>query len=465
MNRIAIFVLLATTSVAGISGYWAGRDGAAQPFNIPAASAAETATGSIIYYRDPDGKPDYSVSPKKSANGRDFVPVRASEEVSFASSAPPPATAKNGPKRIRYYRNPMGLPDTSPVPKKDSMGMDYIPVYEGDEEDGSTVKISPGKLQRTGVRSEPVTRRVLTMPIRAPGVVQADEHRQSVVALRFDAFIERLEHVTTGDQVHQGEPLMRLYSSALSSAAAQYLTDLGARDSTVLPSNKGARRRLENLGIPEPMIKDIERAKEGTLSVVWPAPRAGFVTEHNVVEGMQARAGDVLFRIVDLSVVWVLADVAERDLATIAPGQAATVRPRGYSGQTFAGKIALIYPTINKETRTARVRIELANPDNILMPNMYADVEIASGSEAPVIAVPENAVINSGTRQVVIVDRGDGRFEPREVKTGSRGSGYVAIKDGVGEADKVVVAANFLIDAESNLKAALQGLASAGETK
>jgi Cu(I)/Ag(I) efflux system membrane fusion protein len=305
----------------------------------------------------------------------------------------------------------------------------------------------------------------LTTPIRAPGVVQADEHRQSVVTLRFDAFIERLEHVTTGDQVHQGEPLMQLYSSALSSAAAQYLTDLAARDSTVLPSNKGARRRLENLGIPEPMIKDIERAKEGTLSVVWPAPRAGFVTEHNVVEGMQARAGDVLFRIVDLSVVWVLADVAERDLATIAPGQVATVRPRGYSGQTFAGKIALIYPTINKETRTARIRIELANPGNILMPNMYADVEIASGSEAPVIAVPENAVINSGTRQVVIVDRGDGRFEPREVKTGAHGSGYVAIKDGVGEADKVVVAANFLIDAESNLKAALQGLASAGETK
>src|SRR5258705_6423313 len=184
------------------------------------------------------------------------------------------ANSAPGARKVLYYRNPMGLPDTSPVPKKDSMGMDYIPVYEGDEEDGSAVKISPGKLQRTGVRSEPVTRRVLTMPIRAPGVVQADEHRQSVVALRFDAFIERLEHVTTGDQVHQGEPLMQLYSSALSSAAAQYLTDLAARDSTVLPSNKGARRRLENLGIPEPMIKAIERAKEGTLSVGWTAPPA-----------------------------------------------------------------------------------------------------------------------------------------------------------------------------------------------
>ena len=151
---------------------------------------------------------------------------------------------------------------------------------------------------------------------------------------------------------------------------------------------------------------------------MWPAPRDGFVTEHNVVEGMQAKMGDVLMRIADISTVWVLADVAERDLGTIAVGQTATVKPRAYPGRTFTGKITLIYPMINKQTRTARVRIELANPDNFLMPDMYTDVEIASGSEAPVIAVPENAIINSGTRQVVIVDKGDGRFEPREVKTG-----------------------------------------------
>ena len=344
------------------------------------------------------------------------------------------------------------------------MGMDYIPVYEGEEEDGSTVKISPGKLQRTGVRSETVSKRALFTSIRAPGVVEADEHRQTVVALRFDAFLNELEHITTGSKVRKGEPLMRVYSSVLSAAAAQYVTDLGLPGTGGVPANRGARQRLENLGIPDEIIKDIERSRQGSLTVVWPAPRDGFVVEHNVVEGMQAKAGDVLFRIADLSVVWVLADVAERDLGLIAPGQKATVTPRGYPDRTFTGTIGLIYPALNKETRTARVRIELANPDTILRPNMYADVVIDSGGYQPVIAVPESAIIDSGMRQVAIVDKGEGRFEPREVKIGMRGDGYVEVKDGIAEGDKVVVAANFLIDAESNLKAALQGLA-AGDTK
>jgi Cu(I)/Ag(I) efflux system membrane fusion protein len=188
------------------------------------------------------------------------------------------------------------------------------------------------------------------------------------------------------------------------------------------------------------------------------------VIEHNVVEGMQAKAGDVLFRIADLTVVWVLADIAERDLGLIAHGQTVIVTPRGYPGQTFTGKIGLIYPVLNKETRTARVRIELANPDGILKPNMYADAVIESGSGAPVIAVPESALINSGARQFAIADKGDGRFEPRKVKAGMRGNGYVEIKEGLSEGDKVVTAANFLIDAESNLRAALQSLA-AGDTQ
>jgi Cu(I)/Ag(I) efflux system membrane fusion protein len=463
MNRLTVFLLLATALVAGSSGYWAGRDGTTQFSGVQARPAAAP-TGPVIYYRDPDGKPFYSASPKKTPGGRDFVAVLASEDVSFEPKANSSAASAGGPKRVRYYRNPMGLPDTSPLPKKDSMGMDYIPVYEGEDEDGSTVKISPGKLQRTGVSSEPVTRRILAETIRAPGVVAPDEHRQTVVALRFDAFIEKLEHVTMGSFVREGEPLMRLYSSTLSAAAAQYLTDLGFRD-TALPSNRGARQRLANLGIPEVVIKEIERAKSGTLSVVWPAPRDGFVTEHNVVEGMQAKMGDALFRIADLSVVWVLADVAERDLGNIAVGQTATVKPRAYPGRTFTGRVTLVYPMINKQTRTARVRIELANLDFMLKADMYTDVEIASGSEAPVLAVPENAVINSGSRQVVIVDKGEGRFEPREVKTGASGGGFVAVKDGIAESDKVVVAANFLIDAESNLKAALQGLAAAGDAK
>jgi Cu(I)/Ag(I) efflux system membrane fusion protein len=458
-------VAVLTTLAAGAAGWtWAGHDLAFGRSLIGSAfgqsAKHEGHDRAILYWKDPDGKNDFSPEPKKAPDGRDYLPVYEDEETGFKDEKPKqPRTGK-----IRYYRNPMGLPDVSPVPKKDSMGMDYVPVYEGDEEDGSAVKISPGKLQRTGVKSEPVLKRVITTTIRAPGVVQADEHRQAVVALRFDAFLNELQHITTGSKVRKGEPLMRVYSSTLSAAAAQYVVDLGLRNTGGLLPNRGARQRLENLGVPEEIIKDIERTREGSLTVTWPAPRDGYVTEHNVVEGMQAKAGDVLFRIADLSVVWVLADVAERDLGLIAPGQTVTVMPRGYPDRIFTGKIGLIYPVLNKETRTARVRIELANPDAILKPNMYADVVIASGSQEPVIAVPENAIINSGTRQIVIVDKGEGRFEPREVKTGMRGDGYVQIKEGVSETDKVVVAANFLIDAESNLKAALKGLA-AGDVK
>jgi Cu(I)/Ag(I) efflux system membrane fusion protein len=429
----------------------------AQHGSIGSAAAGRT----VLYWKDPHGKSDFSPGPKKTADGRDYVPVYEDEEAGFKDVKP----AKPQPgRKIRYYRNPMGLADVSPVPKKDSMGMDYIPVYEEEDDVGSAVKISPGKLQRTGVKSEPVSRRILTSSVRAPGVVQADEHRQSVVALRFDAFLNGLEHVTTGSKVRKGEPLMRVYSSALSAAAAAYITDLGLRDTGGLPQNRGARQRLENLGVPDEIIKEIERSRQGSLTVTWPAPQDGYVVEHNVVEGMQAKAGDVLFRIADLSLIWVLADVAEHDLDLIAPGQTVTVTPRGYPGRVFTGKISLIYPMLNKETRTVRVRIELANPDGILRPNMYVDAVIASRSSGRVIAVPESAVINSGVREVVILDRGEGRFEPRPVKTGMHGDGYVEIREGVSGGDKVVTAANFLIDAESNLKAALQSLA-AGDSQ
>jgi len=449
---------------SAVAGYRLGSGiGPSTHAAVAATAAAQSnpAQRTVLYWKDPDGKSDFSPEPKKTPDGRDYLPVYEDEEAGFKSEKPP---KPQGNPKILYYRNPMGLPDVSPAPKKDSMGMDYIPVYEGEMEDGSTVKISPGKLQRTGVRSEVVSKRTLLTSIRAPGVVQADEHRQAVVALRFDAFLNELEHITTGSKVTRGEPLMRVYSSALSAAAAQYVTDLGLRDPGGMPANRGAHQRLENLGVPDEIIKDIERSRQGSLTVVWPAPRDGYIIEHNVVEGMQAKAGDVLFRIADLSVVWVLADVAERDLGLIAPGQKATVTPRGYPDRTFTGTIGLIYPVLNKETRTARVRIELANPDTILRPNMYADVVIESGGHQPVIAVPESAIISSGMRQVAIVDKGQGRFEPRDIKTGMRGDGYIEVKDGITEGDKVVVAANFLIDAESNLKAALQGLA-AGDTK
>jgi membrane fusion protein, copper/silver efflux system len=366
-------------------------------------------------------------------------------------------------KRIKFYRNPMGLPDTSPVPKKDSMGMDYIPVYDDENAEGTAVKLSPGKIQKTGARSEQVERRVLNVPVRAPGTIQLDERRVSIVSFRFEGFIESVENVTTGQHVHKGQPLMKVYSPAIASAAAEYVSVNAAKAGSGITSQgvKGTRRRLENLGMSEQAIADIERTGEPALSVQWLAPQDGEILERNAVNGMRAAPGAVLFRIADHQIVWVIADIAERDLGLIAVGQKVSVRPRAYPNRVFTGTVALIYPHMNAQTRTARIRVELPNPDELLRPDMYADIEIATGTETPVLTVPERAVIDSGQRQVVLLDKGEGRFEPRAVKLGRRGDGRIEITEGVIDDDKVVVSANFLIDAESNLKAALQGFDSA----
>ena len=374
---------------------------------------------------------------------------------------PPDAMAKGGDtKRLKYYRNPMGLPDTSPTPKKDSMGMDYLPVYEGEQDDDSSVKVSAGKLQKAGVQTELAERRTLNTVVRGPGIVEEDERLRSVVSLRFEGFIDNVGNVTTGTHVHKGQPLMRIYGPNLSSAAAEYLSALNARPDVGVGNQglKGARRRLENLGAPDGFIAEIERSREIPVYVNWPAPQDGEIVERTAVNGMRAAPGDVLFRIVDHNVVWVMVDVAERDLGLIEVGQKVIVRPRAYPDHPFTGKVTVVYPHLKMETRTARIRIELPNPDDVLRPDMYADVEIATGSEAPVVTVSNSAVIDSGERQIVLLDKGEGRFEPREVKIGRRGGGRVEIREGLAENDKVVVSANFLIDAESNLKAALSGL-------
>src|SRR6266540_2186430 len=471
---VAAFLIVFTTLAAGVAGLVVGRSNGPVPawLNavLPTAKqgpAQPEPTGLVIYYRDPDGRPEYSPTPKRTSAGKDYLAVRASEDVSFEEKAPETMAAKSGDRgKIRYYRNPMGLPDTSPTPKKDSMGMDYLPVYEG-EEDDSSVKVSAGKLQKAGVQTEIAERRTLNTVVRAPGTVQEDERRKSVVSLRFEGFIDTVENVTTGSHVHKGERLMRVYGPNLSSAAAEYLSALNAGPNAGINNQalRGARRRLENLDAPEAFIADLERTREIPTYVNWPAPQDGEIIERSAVNGMRAAPGDVLFRIADHQVVWVVVDIAERDLSLVEIGQKANVRLRAYPDRVFTGKVALIYPHLMAETRTGRVRIELPNPDEVLRPDMYADVEIATGTEAPVVTVSSSAVIDSGERQIVLLDKGDGRFEPREVKLGRRGDGRVEIKEGLAENDKIVVSANFLIDAESNLKAALSGLDSGAKSQ
>jgi Cu(I)/Ag(I) efflux system membrane fusion protein len=402
--------------------------------------------------------------PKKTADGRDYVAVPSATEVDFdRSPAAAGVYAASENRRIKYYRNPMGLPDTSPTPKKDSMGMDYIPVYEGEDTDDGSVKLSPEKIQRTGVQSEPAIPRVIRTLVRAPGTIQLDERRISVISMRSESWVQKVANVTTGTKVTKGQPLMEIYSPAVASAAAEYLSTI---NSPVTGGNerygRGSRQRLMNLDVPDAAIAAIEKTRTVPIAIEWSAPRDGIVLERNAVEGMRAQPGDVLFRVADVSVVWAMIDVAERDLGAIAVGQPVIVRARSFPGRQFKGTISVIYPQVNRDTRTARVRVELANPDYALLPDMYVDANIDIGSPQPVLAVPENAVLDTGSRQAVLIDKGEGRFEPRDVKLGHRGNGYIEIREGITEGERVVVSANFLIDAESNLKAALKGFSDAG---
>ncbi|EFI52906.1 efflux transporter, RND family, MFP subunit [Afipia sp. 1NLS2] len=434
MSRAVLTGVAAVAIIAAVGGaFIADHVHRVGLVHLTMSAAAESAAAPI-YYRDPDDKPFYSLTPKKTADGRAYRAVPPGADLSFDNPVHEEmgtkvADTKGIERKIKYYRNPMGLPDTSPVPKKDSMGMDYIPVYEGEDTGDGSVKLSPGKIQRTGVQSERAAPRVVRTLVRAPGTIQLDERRISVISMRAESWVQKVSNVTTGAAVKKGQPLMEIYSPAISSAAAEYISTINSPTTGGIERyGRGSRQRLMNLDVPDAAIVAMEKSRTVPIAIEWSAPRDGIVLERNAIEGMRAQPGDVLFRVADVSMVWALVDVAERDLGAVRVGQTVTVRARSFPGRTFSGKIGVIYPQVNRETRTARIRVELSNPDRALLPDMYVDAEIDTGNPAPVLAIPESAVLDAGTRQSVLVDKGQGRFEPREVKLGQRGNGYVEVR-------------------------------------
>jgi membrane fusion protein, copper/silver efflux system len=460
MSRKLMIGAALAAALVGIAGGYRWRAGtwrvahAAEP---PASTTAQdTAAGrKVLYWKDPDGKPEFSATPKKTGDGRAYLPVYDEEEPALAGTrAEKPKPTGKG--KILFYRNPMGLADTSPVPKKDWMGMDYIPVYEGEEQDAGTVKVSIDRVQRAGVRSEPASLRVLARPVKAPGIAKPDERTLRSVSLRADGFIDKLFVNETGQHVRAGDPRFIVYSPQIVSVQVDYRSAKGSADGE--QRQKGALQRLRNFGLPESVIEEIKSSPQPLMQITWPAPISSVVMMKNVVEGQMAKAGEELYRLADLSSIWVIADVPEQDIALVKIGAPAKLSFRAYPGEIFEGKVSFILHELDAATRTAKVRIELQNPHHRIKHEMFADVTIDAGAkEPPRLSVPVSAVIDSGNKQVVLVDKGEGRFEPRTVKLGMRGDGFVEVLDGVKEGENVVVAANFLIDAESNLKASLAG--------
>ncbi|HLF96494.1 MAG TPA: efflux RND transporter periplasmic adaptor subunit [Methylococcaceae bacterium] len=431
MNRTAIVVGLLAVALGFFAGHWLGS----------MQGVPEQAEAQPLHYRHPMNPSVTSPIPAKDEMGMDYVPVYAEEK--------PESKAE---RKILYYRNPMGLPDTSPVPKQDNMGMDYLPVYADEAQAAGQVTLSPEKIQKLGVRTETAEKRLIAHTVRAVGTVQVDERRVVAVAPRFEGWIDRLYVNATGQPVRKGQTLMDVYSPELLATAEEYrIARAGdAQD----PLAEAARKRLRNFSVGEGFLN-----RPGPVrSVPFASPANGVVLEKNAVEGMRFMAGETLYRIADLSRVWLLADVFEQDLAHIHEGHPATVKVDAWPERVFQGEVAFIYPTVTPETRTAKLRIELPNPDGLLKPAMYGSVElVAHPTHEAVIAVSDSAVIDSGVRQLVLVQKGEGSFEPRPVRLGKRVEGYAEILEGLAEGETVVVQANFLIDAESNLKAALGG--------
>lgn len=375
--------------------------------------------------------------------------------VTLAAAASEPQQTAG--RRILYYRNAMNPSDTSPVPKKDSMGMDYVPVYSDEvSKTPGMFHVSTQMIQRTGVLTGTVRRMHMVNLIRSAGTVAADESKQAILNARFDGFIDKLYVSTTGAQVRAGQPLARVWiqSPEVLVKEADLVGSLQAKAGN---HARLAANILRQYGVPQSVIAEIERTGVPTRTIPIVAPLNGTVMEKPAVEGMHFAAGDTLFKTADLSTVWVLAQVSERDLVGLKPGQMADIMFRDNPGQSFQGKVAFIYPEVNPDTRTTQVRIVVANPDGDLRVGEYADVTInVPISPNPVLAVPESAIMDDGTHQMAFLALPGGTFEARKVTVGARANGYDEILSGLHKGDRIVISGNFLIDAESNLQTAIQ---------
>lgn len=376
-----------------------------------------------------------------------------------------------------FYRNPMNPEITSPTPAQDDMGMEYIPVYADDMGGTSgvpgTVSIDPVTLQNMGVRTAQVERRSISHIVRASSRVDYDEQRLSMVHPRVQGWVEKLYVDRTGDQIDADIPLLEIYSPQLVTSQQEYvlaLNNLDAqRESSYADIRNGAetlaasaRRRLEFLDVPEHQIRELEstRTVKNTLHIHSPA--SGVVLAVNVREGQFVTPASALFKIADLSKVWVIADIYEYELPWVGIGATATLSVESLPGRMFEGTVSYIYPYLESRTRTIKVRLEFDNPDFALKPGTFATIKLQSVEDLDAIVVPSEAVIRSGTRNAVFVVKGEGQFEPRIVTLGVIAEDLIQILDGVEPGEEIITSGQFLIDSESNLREALSRMIGAG---
>ena len=399
--------------------------------------------------------------------GMDLVPI--SEDDGAETDAPPPSTKT-------VWRSTMNPGEVSDRPGKDSMGMDMVAeeVLLGSAATTTAVsgltkiRMNLQKRQLIGVKIAPVRKIAFERNLRAVGRVVADEKRLRQVTTKIDGYVERLYTNAVGEYVRKGEPLLEIYSPELLASQNEYLVALTARERTAGSSVasvagfgdelvESARRRLQLFDVSDDQIDRLERTGELQRNLTLYAPISGVITMRNVAQGQKIASGMPLLEVVDLTHVWVLASVYEYELPFVKVGQSATMTLSYLQEKVFDGAVSFVYPVVDPQTRTVQVRVEVQNPRLELKPEMFVDVMLRADL-GPRLAVPDSAVLDTGTRSVAFVETADGVFEPRELKIGLRLEHEYEVLEGLSEGEQVVVSGNFLIDSESKLKAALAGM-------
>jgi RND family efflux transporter MFP subunit len=366
-------------------------------------------------------------------------------------------------RKVKFYKSTMTPGEVSPTPRKDSMGMDMVPVYEDEAAaaESSGITIDPVTMQNMNLLTGLVTRGPLRRVVRTVGAVDFDETALTDVTTKFKGWVEKLYVDSTGQQVHRGQPLFEIYSPELYSAQVEYLLALG--QSTNLtgvgaqPLQSSALAKLKFLDVPDEQIAQIKKDGQPRKTLRIDAPRDGIVVEKMVVDGQMVDAGMKLYRLADLGTVWVQSQIYEQDLSLIRLGQEATVSLSYLPDRKFRGRVAYIYPTVDDKTRTAKVRMEFHNPGYFLKPGMFATVELTAELSPSALLVPDSAVLRSGEKNTVFVVLDGGKFEPRTVTLGLRAEGnFYQVLSGLTEGERVVTSGQFMLDSESQLREAIQ---------
>jgi multidrug efflux pump subunit AcrA (membrane-fusion protein) len=388
--------------------------------------------------------------------GMKLTPVRKEAAAGNAVAA-----SSSAERKIKFYRSTMMPGEVRPAPGKDSMGMDMVPVYEEEAaaSAASAISIDPATIQKMGVRTASVTRGPLRRLVRTVGIIDYDETSLSDVTTKFRGWVEKLYVNATGQLVMRGEPLFDIYSPELYSAQKEYLLAL---DQSTNGLGSGSLRtsaltKLKFFDISDEQIAEMERTRQPSKSLRVVAPQDGFVMEKMVVQGQMVDAGVKTYRLADLGLVWVQAQIYEQDLGFIRLGQEVTVSLSYLPDREFRGRVTYVYPNIDEKTRTAKVRMEFHNPGYFLKPGMFASVHVISELAPSVLLVPDMAVLRSGEQNTVFVALEGGKFEPRTVVLGLQAENDMyQVISGLSEGERIVTSGQFMLDSESQLREAIQ---------